>query len=101
MPRRKVLRWFRDKPVTGEENDVEQTGLGVNGNRLERPPSRREGEEHREVRMHKGCATKMHYVGRLQVCGVVLSPRLVKTSFPRSSVFSVGFPVSTSSLSIC
>lgn len=40
MPRRKVLRWFRDKPVIGEENDVEQTGLGVNGNRLERSPSR-------------------------------------------------------------
>lgn len=57
MPRRKVLRWFRDKPVTGEENDVEQTGLGVNGNRLERPPSRREGEEHREVRMQQRCIT--------------------------------------------
>lgn len=81
---------------------MEQTGLGVNGNRIERPLSRRrEGEEHRAVRTHKGCAAKTRYVGRLQVCRVVLSPRLVKTSFLRSSVFSLGFLVSTSSLSIC
>lgn len=79
---------------------MEQTGLGVNGNRIERPLSRR--EEHRAVRTHKGCAAKTRYMGRLQVCRVVLSPRLVKTSFLRSSVFSLGFlHVSTSSLSIC
>ena len=78
---------------------MEQTGLGVNGDRIERPLSRRRRAQGGQNA--QGMCSKGTVHGKAAGLQGGPEPTACEDELSESSVFSMGFPVSTSSLSIC